>query len=618
MDLAKIVEKYCAQQQFSQAISHLENHLLDHESPQAYLYLGRVHSLANQNDKAEESYLKGIQSDPQFTPFYHDMLNLMIMNGNTQKALEWGYLALKAEPKHEQSLQSVIALLSPLQLNLYSAPVEDMVHICLKAAETDPAPLAQIWLNILKLHPQFGAFYKSLSLKNYSGFLKSLPPEKPLNLAFFIDGLQRLVVPDQSFEKFLTYLRRWLLEYTDNDLPLDGDTDYARLIAALGCYVHQTEYIFALDQDEQEDVEAIRDDINYYNPPRLADILLYALYEPLTSLTNIEEIKTVLGDEGLLDFLRIHITDYETRLDIKKTIQSLTPIENDVSEAVREQYETFPYPRWGKVGENVNSAGHVSFLGEERTKAISKAGAKILIAGCGTGQQACEYAIAFPNASILAVDLSQTSLSYAISKKKEHGLNNIEFRQGDILQLGEHLKPEYDMIISTGVLHHMKDPELGWSVLNGLLKSGGIMRIALYSEIARTSLVRAQEIIRKKRFGHDAQGIRDFRSNIDALLKKDDAKLITSTSDYYKMSECRDALFHVQEHLFSVPRIQAALDKMGLEFYRFENIPPNLTEQYKRAFPDNPEMDNLDYWHKFEQKNRLAFLQMYRFFCFKP
>ena len=60
----------------------------------------------------------------------------------------------------------------------------------------------------------------------------------------------------------------------------------------------------------------------------------------------------------------------------------------------------------------------------------------VLIAGCGTGQHAIETGRRFAGASVLAVDLSLTSLSYAFRKTRELGLQNIAYAQADILKLG--------------------------------------------------------------------------------------------------------------------------------------------------------------------------------------
>ena len=61
--------------------------------------------------------------------------------------------------------------------------------------------------------------------------------------------------------------------------------------------------------------------------------------------------------------------------------------------------------------------------------------------------------------------------------------------QADILHL-HHLGKEFDIIESTGVLHHMDEPMVGWKALVDLLKPGGLMKIGLYSDLARQHIVK--------------------------------------------------------------------------------------------------------------------------------
>ena len=54
----------------------------------------------------------------------------------------------------------------------------------------------------------------------------------------------------------------------------------------------------------------------------------------------------------------------------------------------------------------------------------------------------------------------------------------------DILKLDK-LNRQFDIVESSGVLHHMKNPMAGWKVLVNCLKDGGLMKIGLYSALAR-------------------------------------------------------------------------------------------------------------------------------------
>ena len=185
---------------------------------------------------------------------------------------------------------------------------------------------------------------------------------------------------------------------------------------------------------------------------------------------------------------------------------------------------------------------------------------EILIAGCGTGQHSIGTAARFKSAKILAIDLSLSSLAYAKRKTEEFGIENIEYMQADILDLGQ-LNKKFDIIESGGVLHHMNNPLAGWKVLKDCLKPGGLMKIGLYSELARQNIIKIKEEIRELSVSSSDTEIRSFR---DMIIRsdKDHHKGVLAVPDFYSVSELRDLLFHVQEHRFTIPQLKEYLDTL--------------------------------------------------------
>ena len=193
----------------------------------------------------------------------------------------------------------------------------------------------------------------------------------------------------------------------------------------------------------------------------------------------------------------------------------------------------------------------------------------ILIAGCGPFQHSIETASRFESSRVTAVDLSLASLAYAQRKTNELGITNIKYFQGDILKLDQQ-EQQFDLIESGGVLHHMEDPMAGWSILADLLKTGGLMKIGLYSEFARGHIVQTREDISLRGIATTEAEIRRFRQYL--IDSRDEHHLkVRSALDFFSLSEVRDLLFHVQEHHFTLPKIQKCLDKLGLKFCGFED-----------------------------------------------
>jgi SAM-dependent methyltransferase len=291
----------------------------------------------------------------------------------------------------------------------------------------------------------------------------------------------------------------------------------------------------------------------------------------------------------------------------RKSIPALTTVDDPVSLEVMHQYAENPYPRW--------TVNPLAVLAGEREMGVAGndnqyAGADILIAGCGSGQHAFQAAQQFPDARVLAVDISLPSLAYARRKTREHGLRNIEYAQADILKL-DSIGRSFDRIEAVGVLHHLADPEAGWRRLLSLLRPGGEMRIGLYSETARRTVIDLRAFIAERGFRPTPADIRKCRQEILRSHDERRWRTVIEVGDFYSTSGCRDLLFNVVEHRFTIPRIRSFLSEQRLSFLGFEPEPWVL-EKFEREFPGAVAGD-LDRWHAFETANPQTFRRMYVF-----
>jgi 2-polyprenyl-3-methyl-5-hydroxy-6-metoxy-1,4-benzoquinol methylase len=402
------------------------------------------------------------------------------------------------------------------------------------------------------------------------------PFEEPLLLRL----LEDVVIRDPVLERRITDTRRRML---DEELP-------PPVMMAIAHQCFNAEYVFDETAEETRKVEGLR----------LGSLHSYATYAAYRPLSTLDDVKL----EGPLARRQIHEPMEERRLAAQ--VPSISSPAGAVSAAVQAQYEANPYPRWVRM-QSVYDAAPLAQIVKELFPGVELAGAekpRILVAGCGTGQNAIATALRFSGASVLAVDLSRASLGYAQRKTHELGLKNIEYRQADILGLGA-LKERFDLIECSGVLHHLADPYEGWRVLAGLRKPGAPMRVGLYSESGRRNVKRARELIAARGLAPDAEGIRAGRAAIraDASLEQ-----IARNEDFYSMSGCRDLLFHVQEQRFSLPQIESMIARLGLRFLGFEFPDSGATlRRYKGS------VSSLGDWHKFEQEFPDTFSRMYQF-----
>lgn len=430
---------------------------------------------------------------------------------------------------------------------------------------------------------------------------------------------------DISLERFLTQARSALLSAVCSEIPgIEADIHTLGFFSALAQQCFNNEYVFACSDDECIQVAALRDTLTAaltagkpVDPLALAAV---AAYQPLHAWPEHESLLTLSWPAQIDKLLTLQIREPLAERALRASIPRLTPIDDGVSVLVQQQYEENPYPRWVKTApdERPNTIDrhvqgrfpHVSY------HPISESGKiDVLVAGCGTGQHAIDVATSIVGADIVAIDLSLTSLCYAKYRSDALGLKNIEYGHADILRLAS-LGRSFDMIDCAGVLHHLRDPLEGWRVLLSILRPRGLMRIALYSELARSGVVAARKFIADRGYTTTADDIRRCRQEMLSLGSDSQMMSVTTSPDFFAVSDCRDLLFHVQEHRFTVPQIKTFLTQNGLSFLGF-HMRSEWLRHYSSFFPDDPACINLDNWDQFERLNPQLFGAMYQFYVQK-
>src|SRR6266478_1638497 len=111
--------------------------------------------------------------------------------------------------------------------------------------------------------------------------------------------------------------------------------------------------------------------------------------------------------------------------------------------------------------------------------------AKIWVAGCGTNQ-AIYTALRFPAASIIASDLSDSSLEVCFRHARQLGVTNLVLRYQDINTVD--YVNVFDYVICTGVVHHNAHPSLTLTKIAQATKQDGVLELMVYNTFHRTTL----------------------------------------------------------------------------------------------------------------------------------
>mgnify|MGYP001160916490 FL=1 len=105
----------------------------------------------------------------------------------------------------------------------------------------------------------------------------------------------------------------------------------------------------------------------------------------------------------------------------------------------------------------------------------------ILDAGCGTGTYTNSIALAFPEAKVIGINVSQRSIEYAETQAKNMKLSNVEYFVADIFDLPKNVSlAYYDLVWCSGALHHTHSVKEGIKILSSLGKPNSYFILSLY------------------------------------------------------------------------------------------------------------------------------------------
>jgi SAM-dependent methyltransferase len=139
----------------------------------------------------------------------------------------------------------------------------------------------------------------------------------------------------------------------------------------------------------------------------------------------------------------------------------------------------------------------------------------ILIAGCGTNQAAV-FAFTNPLANVVAVDVSRQSLDHQEFLKQKHGLANLTLHLLPIEEIPT-LGLDFDLVVSTGVLHHMADPLLGIKALARCLRRDGVLAVMLYAKYGRIGVELLQSVFHDLGLRQDDAAVQMVKETIRSL-----------------------------------------------------------------------------------------------------
>ena len=641
---------------------------------QGYSFLGRLSLIKNNLNESIHHYKKALEIKKQS----EDLINISVcfsLLGKIDEAekyikdahelfpneilacLHWVSLLLKKDMfidaclKCYEGLERYNSLSVEAQKNLEFTKqnIEKKLMDVIETISIDPKTNYDNHPDLVRKNYEFfekvlsnDSYLDILALKNTAqNTLKNMIEKKYLENKFDKEMLSEIISisPLNNFiskiantniiiEDFLTKARSFIIRMiAEEDYnEIDKNFDYTVLknfIGSIAIQCHHNEYIWNLSEGDSININKITKSLNNHNQTNQSEI--EALILTLTTVKNLKDLREIIPnfndlkntqDKKLLKIYNYQISDIEKERKIKKTIKSLSNIKNAISKKVQKQYEANPYPRWDNMA--INKHDHYNYIVQTEispnTFIYEKEKTKILIAGCGTGRHAINAAMSSQRSTITAIDLSADSLAYGIRKANEMGISNIEWVQGDILEV-EKFEHNFDYIESSGVLHHMENPSKGFDALMKKLEPNGLMKIGLYSSSSKRRLNNLKEYIKNNNIKRNKKDIDKLRNYIKNSNDKDCLYLKKYIADFFITSEIIDLLLHEQEIFFTIPELKN-LFKSEFNFLGFI-FNGREKKYYQSQFPNDKTHTNLDNWEIIESKNPDFFMRMYQFWLQK-
>ena len=239
------------------------------------------------------------------------------------------------------------------------------------------------------------------------------------------------------------------------------------------------------------------------------------------------------------------------RFDAPDGIPNLRLHTDERTDTVRRFYEHAPFP--GYPPRDSLEALHARAERSRFARLVHQAipgDARILEMGCGTGQM-CLY-LARADRVIVGADLTRASLQLGAAAALRFGLTQVHFVETDLHRPGLKIG-SFDVVLSSGVLHHTPNPRQSFARLAQLARPGGTIVLGVYNTFARIPL-------RLRRLVARLSGFRVIP--FDPVLRD------RRNEPARREAWLRDQYRHPEEHRHTLAEVQGWFAENGIEYLR--------------------------------------------------
>ena len=575
---------------------------LDPEFAQAINNEGAALMAAGQVQEAAACFSDAIAADQSYLQAHLNLGLALHSAGDLRGAMEALAAARALDPSNLTLLQSYAMVAGRARSEALDERCKPHIADALAADGIDAQRLVRPALRLLSQSPEFSALGEATDAAILEG-----QHDQVLDNQILLGLLRRTVVTSTGAETLLTRLRRLcLFGLSREDGGIAGRSPGFANALATQCFL--TDYAYAQTPLESERVALLIERVRGGSSgDGESSTSVIGMYESLGAVSQADDLGTPVADE----LFALQIAAGRKEAEFAAAVPSLTPTHGNAS-------ESSPYPRWVSCDRRLAVPfAHVlgALFTDYPTPDFAHRPVRTLIAGCGTGKHAIEVARQYLISEMIAIDGNRANLGYAARMAAELEIFNIKFMHADIAALGDWTE-RFQVIESSGVLHHLDDPLAGWRVLVDKLEPGGFMKVGLYSRLARQKIADTRAMVAAGPNLATAALMLEARQAIIELPRDDQRRGVTDHVDFYSLRGCDDLLLGTREHSFTLPDIASMLGTLSLTFIGFQFGDPGVPARYADRYPEAAPND-IDQWRIFEQAYPETFAGMYQFWCRK-
>ena len=221
------------------------------------------------------------------------------------------------------------------------------------------------------------------------------------------------------------------------------------------------------------------------------------------------------------------------------------------TETVRQFYEDAPFPgyRPRESLTGLRARAERSAFACLLDRAIP-GDARIVEVGCGTGQM-CLF-LSRADRVVIGADLTRASLRLGTAAAQRFGLDRVRFVETDLGRPGLKARA-FDVVYSSGVVHHTPDPRASFARMATLARPGGTIVVGVYNTIARLPSQLRRLTARLTRF---------------KLIPFDPVLQDRAAEPDRRHAWLRDQYQHPEEHCHTIAEVQQWFGENDVEYLR--------------------------------------------------